>query len=145
MDPILNYMNPVHASRLEVFKSRIIIIIPPTTLIQVKNLPSGFPTTMFYSLLILPKCIICSVYFILLDRIILIISLKEYVMNAPLVFLFYLLMFFTLILFILLLLSYLYLILLVVLILSILLFCFLGSKSDEQASRSEFNNCSSSQ
>lgn len=138
-------MNPVHASRPEVFKSRINIIIPPTTLIQVKPIPSGFPTTIFYSLLILPKRITCPVHFMLLDRITLIISLKEYVMKAPLVSPFCLLIFFTLVLFILLLLSYLYLILLAVLILAILLFSFLGSKSDEQASRSEINNYSSIQ
>lgn len=64
-------------------------------------------------------------------------------MKAPLASPFFLLIFLTLVLFILLLLSFLYLILLVVLTLSILLFCFLGSKSDEQAPRSEFNKYSS--
>ena len=75
----------------------------------------------------------------------LIISLKEYVMKAPLAALFFLLIFLTLVLFILPLLSFLYLILLVVSILSILLFCFLGYKSDKQRPRGEFNDYSSNQ
>jgi len=66
-------------------------------------------------------------------------------MEAPLASLFFLLIFLTLVLFILLLLSFLYLILLEVLILSNFLFRFLGSKSDEQAPRSEFSNYSSNQ
>lgn len=77
MDLILNQMNPVHASRSEVFKNRIDIIIPPSTLFQVKPIPSGFPTTIFYSLLVLPKYVTFPAHFILLDRIALIISLKE--------------------------------------------------------------------
>ena len=135
-------MNPLHASRSEVFKSRINIIIPPSTLSQVKSIPSDFPTTIFYSLLVLPKYVRFLAHFILLDRIALIISLKEYITKAPLASPFFLLIFLTLVLFILLLLSFLYLILLVVRNLSTLLFCFLGSKSDEQAPRSEFNKYS---
>jgi len=119
-------MNPVHASRHEVLKSCINIIIPPTTLFQIKPLLSSFPTTIFYSLLVLPNYVTFPAHFILLDRITLIISLKEYIMKAPLASLFFLLIFLTLALFILLLLNFLYLILLVVLILSNLLFCFLG-------------------
>lgn len=138
-------MNPVHASRLEVFKSRINIIIPPTTLFQVNPIPSGFPTTIFYSLLVLQKYVTHPAHFILLDRITLIKSLKEYIMKAPLASVSFLLIFLILVLVILLLLSFLYLILLVLLILSILLFCFLGYKSDEQAPRSEFNIYTSNQ
>jgi len=126
----MNQMNPVHASRSGVFKSRSNVIIPPITLFQVKPIPSGFPTTICYSLLVLLKYVTFPVHFILLHRVVLIMALKEYVMKAPHASPFFLLIFLTLVLFIFLLLSFLYLILLVVLTPCILLFCFLGSKSD---------------